>query len=336
MTTAGYPVTDPYDQGMLDVGDGNLVSWEVCGNPAGKPAVVLHGGPGSGCGPWWRRYFDPAAYRLVLFDQRGCGRSTPHAADPTTDLATNTIHHLLADIELLRTHLGIDRWLVFGGSWGSTLGLAYAQQHPDRVTELVLFLVVTTTSREVDWVTRASGRFFPEAWARFRDGVPAELRDGNLAAAYGDLLHDPDPAVREKAAIDWCDWEDAHVRVRSDHGRGTRYDDPTFRMAFARLVTHYWRHHAWLDDDALLHGAVRLAGIPGVLVHGRLDVSGPPDIAWHLSRAWPDSELILLDDAGHATGDPGMTEALVAATDRFAGRRPVKVQARDYRPEPGR
>src|SRR6266508_2487690 len=157
---------------MLDVGDGHLVSWETGGNPAGKPAVVLHGGPGSGCGPSWRRFFDPAAYRTVLFDQRGCGRSTPHASAPSVDLSTNTTHHLLADIELLRRHLGIERWLVFGGSWGSTLGLAYAERHPDRVTELVLFSVVGSSRREVEWVTRDMGRIFPAAWARFRDGVP--------------------------------------------------------------------------------------------------------------------------------------------------------------------
>lgn len=314
-----YPEIAPYDHGMLDVGDGHLVYWEACGNPDGKPAVVLHGGPGSGCTPGWRRYFDDA-YRVVLFDQRGCGRSTPHASDPEVDLATNTTHHLCADIERLRRHLGIDRWLVFGGSWGSTLGLAYAESQPERVSELVLFSVVTTTHREVEWITRDMGRIFPAQWARFRDGVPVADRDGSLVDAYSRLLHDPDQVVREKAAKDWCDWEDTHIAVLAGHRPDPRYDDPAFRMAFARLVTHYWRHGAWLDDGILLREATKLTGIPGVLVHGRLDISSPPDIAWHLARAWPDSMLQLVDDAGHGSSQPGISEALVTATDRFAGR----------------
>ncbi len=315
-----YPETEPYDHGMLDVGDGNLVHWETCGNPEGEPAVVLHGGPGSGCTPRWRRYFDPEAYRIVLFDQRGCGRSTPHASDPAVDLATNTTRHLLADMESLRRHLGIDRWLVFGGSWGSTLGLAYAENHPQRASKIVLFSIATTTRREVGWVTRDVGRLFPAQWARFRDGVPVAERDGSLVEAYSRLLHDPDPAVREKAAKDWCDWEDVHVDVRPDHRPNPRYEDPAFRMAFARLVTHYWRHAAWLEDGVLLREARELAGVPGVLVHGRLDVSGPPDIAWELAQAWPGCELVLVDEAGHGSGYPGMTEALITATNRFAER----------------
>jgi proline iminopeptidase len=315
-----YPEIEPYDYGMLDVGDGNQVYWETCGNPAGKPAVVLHGGPGSGCTPGWRRYFAPVAYRIVLIDQRGCGRSTPHVSDPAVDLATNTTHHLLADIEQLREHLGIERWLVFGGSWGSTLGWAYAEKHPERVSELVLFSVVGTTRREVEWVTRDMGRVFPEQWERFRDGVPAAERDGSLVDAYSRLLEGPDPAVREQAARDWCAWEDTHVAIQADHKPDPRYEDPVFRMVFARLVTHYWRHAAWLEDGILLREAGKLAGIPGVLVHGRLDVSGPPDVAWTLAKAWPDAKLFLVDDAGHGAGDPGMTERLIEATDRFSRR----------------
>ncbi|MEV5751106.1 prolyl aminopeptidase [Actinoallomurus sp. NPDC052308] len=311
-----YPEIEPYDHGMLDVGDGQRVHWEVCGNPDGRPAVALHGGPGSGCGPWWRRCFDPDVYRVVLFDQRGCGRSTPHASAPVVDLSTNTTDHLIADIELLRRHLAIDRWLVLGGSWGSTLGLAYAERHPGRVSELVLFAVVMTRRWEVEWITRDVGRLFPEQWARFREGVPAADRDGSLVEAYGRLLHDPDPAVRERAARDWCAWEDSHVAVRPDHRPDPRYEDPAFRMCFARLVTHYWRHAAFLDDDVLLRDARRLAGIRGALIHGRLDASSPLQTAWELSRAWPDGELIVVDDAGHGGG--GMTDAIVAATDRFA------------------
>ena len=315
-----YPETGPHDHGMLDVGSGHRVYWEVRGNPEGKPAVVLHGGPGSGCSPYWTRFFDPAAYRIVLFDQRNCGRSTPNASDPTTDLTTNTTRHLLADIERLRERLGIGRWLVFGGSWGSALGLAYAEAHPERVSEIVLFSVVGGGRGEVDWITRDMGRIFPEEWARFRAGVPAADRDGRLVEAYSRLLEDPDPAVRERAAIDWCAWEAVHVSLGAKRGHDSRYDDPVFRMTFARLVTHYWRHDAWLADGQLLRGVGRLAGVPGVLVHGRLDVSSPPDVAWHLARAWPGCELVLIDDGRHGTGVSGMAGSLVAATDRFAAR----------------
>lgn len=316
-----YPEIEPYDHGLLDVGDGNLVYWEACGNPRGKPALVLHGGPGSGCTPGWRRHFDPNAYRIILFDQRGCGRSTPDAGDPADDLAANTTHHLLADIELLRRALSIERWLVFGGSWGSTLGLAYAEKNPEHVSEVVLFSVVTTSRREVQWVTRDIGRVFPEQWSRFRDGVPPADRDGSLVDAYARLLASPDPSVRVRAAASWCAWEDTHVSVHPGHSPDPRYDDPDFRMRFARLVTHYWRHGGWLEDGILLREAGVLAGIPGVLVHGRLDVSGPPDIAWHLAQAWPGCELILVDEAGHGAAEPGMSEALIGATDRFATRR---------------
>jgi proline iminopeptidase len=316
-----YPEIEPYECGWRDVGDGHRVYWETCGNPEGKPAVVLHGGPGSGCTPGWRRFFDPAAYRVVLSDQRGCGRSTPHASEPVVDLSTNTTQHLLADIEGLREHLGIEKWLVFGGSWGSTLGLAYAETHPERVSELVLFSVVTTTRREVEWVTRDMGRIFPAEWARFRDGVPASEREGDLAAAYSRLLHDPDPAVREKAAVAWCAWEDTHVSLQPGHQPSARYRNPVFRLAFARLVTHYWRHAAWLEDGVLLREAHRLTGIPGVLIQGRLDVSGPPDVAWQLSQTWPEAEFALIDQAGHGAGGPGVNEQLVAATNRFASRR---------------
>lgn len=315
-----YPEIDPHERGMLDTGDSNLVYWEVCGRPTGKPALMLHGGPGSGCVPGWRRYCDPAAYRVVLFDQRGCGRSTPDASDPAVDLSANTTEHLLADIEQLRRQLGIDRWLVVGGSWGSTLGLAYAERFPERVSEMVLFSVGTTTHHEVRWVTRDVGRFFPEQWARFRDGVPEVERDGDLIAAYYRLLHDSDPGVREKAARGWCRWEDTHVHVRPDHRPDPRYDDPRFRMVFARLVTHYWHHAAFLEDGALLRDASRLAGIPGVLIHGRLDLSSPLDIPTQVSHAWPGSELIVIDDAGHGAGQPGMGEALLATIDRFAAR----------------
>lgn len=310
-----YAIAEPYEKGMLDVGDGNLVYWETGGNPDGKPVVVVHGGPGSGASAWWYRFLDPDAYRIVLFDQRGCGRSTPSVSDWDVGLEANTTHHLVADMELLRERLGIEKWMLFGGSWGTTLGLAYAVRHPDRVSEVVMFGVATTTRREVEWITREMGRVFPEEWERFRDGVPEEDRDGNLADAYARLLAHPDRAVREKAAADWCAWEDRHVRLRPGDEPDPRYEDPAFRVTFARLVTQYWRHAAWLGEDELLRGVERLGHVPGVLVHGRLDVSSALETAWRLSRAWPGCELFVLDDAGHG---PGLGETLVSVTDRFA------------------
>ncbi|MEJ3749883.1 prolyl aminopeptidase [Actinomycetes bacterium KLBMP 9797] len=313
-----YLETEPYDHGWLDVGDGHRVYWETCGNPDGKPAVVVHGGPGSGAGPSWRRFFDPDRYRVVLFDQRGCGRSTPSAGAPDADLSTNTTHHLIADMERLRAHLGIERWLLLGASWGTVLGLAYAQRHPDRVSEIVLFSIATRPCKATEWITRDMGRVFPAEWARFRAVVPPAERDGNLAAAYSRLLHDPDPGVRERAAAEWCRWEDTHVATAPGHQPSPRYQDPEFSMVLARLVTHYWGHDCWLGDDELLAGAGKLAGIPGVLIHGRLDISSPLDDPWHLAQAWPDSELIVIGDAGHGARDEETQAAIVAATDRFA------------------
>ena len=319
--TVLYPELEPYDHGMLDVGDGNRVYWEVCGNPHGKPAVVLHGGPGSGCSTGARRYFDPHAYRIVLFDQRGCGRSTPHASDLRTDLSVNTTAHLLADMELLRRSLGIDQWLLFGGSWGSTLGLAYAERHPQRVTEIVLGGVTTTRRVEIDWLYRGVAPLVPAQWARFRAGVPPAEHDGDLVAAYYRLLQDPDPAVHMRAAEDWCAWESALVSVDPEATPEPRRLQPAFQLAFARIVTHYFHHNAWLEEGMLLRHASALAHIPGRLVHGRLDLASPLVTAWELARAWPNSELVIVSGAGHSSTDPGMSEALIAATDRFATRR---------------
>jgi proline iminopeptidase len=310
-----YPEIEPYETGMLDVGDGQRVYWEACGNPAGKPAVVLHGGPGSGCTSGLRRYFDPARYRMVLFDQRNCGRSLPHASDPTTDLRTNTTEHLIGDLERLRQHLGIERWLVFGGSWGCALGLAYAEHHTDRVSEMILVSIATGRRAETDLLTRGLGVIFPDAWARFVAGVSEADRDGDLAAAYARRLADPDPLVRERAAGDWCDWEDAML---SGVPPLARYEDADFRMAFARIVTHYWSHGSWLDEGALIREAGRLASIPGVLIEGSLDLGNLLGTPWLLANAWPGSELILVDEAGHSGSHPAMKAAVVAATDRFA------------------
>jgi proline iminopeptidase len=317
-----YPDIAPHDHGMLEVGDGNRVYWEVCGNPGGKPAVVLHGGPGSGCTPYFRRLFDPGAYRVVLLDQRGCGRSTPHASAYETDMSVNTTAHLIADLERLRRHLGIERWLVWGVSWGSALGLRYAQTWPEAVSELVLTGVATGSRPEVALLTRGLGKIFPEAFERFVGGLPETERGRDLAAAYNRLIESPDPAVRERAARAWTDWETAIVPAppRSIE----RYEDPAFRMAFARTVTHYFAGDHFMgegnDEGVVLRDAPTLEGIPGTLVQGRLDFGNLLGIVWRLHHAWPGSELVLVDDVGHDAGAPAVAEALVAATDKYARR----------------
>jgi len=298
-----FPLIEPYEHGMLDVGDGQQVYWEVCGNPKGKPAVFLHGGPGSGCTVGSRRLFDPAKYRVVIFDQRNCGRSTPSAADPTTVLTFNTTQHLIADMEQLRRHLGIDKWVMFGGSWGVTLGLAYAEQHPERVAAAIFASVTMTRPADVHWLYHEVGRYFPEEWDRFRHGVPEDERDGDLVASYNKLLNEQsDVRIRERAARDWCDWEAAAMSLEPRYTYPRRYADSTYRMTFARIVTHYFSRAAWLADGQLLRNAHRLAGIRGVLVHGRLDLGGPADAAWQLAKAWPDAELHLIG-TGHGGGE---------------------------------
>jgi proline iminopeptidase len=317
-----YPEIEPYDHGMLDVGDGNRVYWETCGNPHGKPALVLHGGPGSGSTPYFRRLFDPAVYRIVLLDQRGCGRSTPRASAYDTDMSVNTTPHLLADLELLRRHLGIERWLVWGVSWGSVLGLRYAQTHPGIVTELVLTGVATGSDAEVALLTRGLGKIFPEAFEEFLAGLPEGERSGNLAAAYNRLIESPDPEVRERAARAWTDWETAMLPAppRSI----PRFEDPEFRLGFARTVTHYFGNDHFLgegnDEGVVLRDAHLLKGVPGTLVQGSLDLGNLLGIVWRLHEAWPDSELVIVDEVGHNAGAPAVAQALVAATDRYAAR----------------
>ncbi|MEU1279728.1 prolyl aminopeptidase [Streptomyces sp. NPDC005805] len=312
-----YPPVEPYEEGMLDVGDGNLVHWEVSGNPRGRPALVVHGGPGSGCTPGMRRYFDPAAYRIVLFDQRGCGHSTPHASDPAADMSVNTTHHLLADMEKLRTALGIDSWVLYGGSWGSTLLLAYAQRHPERVTGIVVNGVTTTRRSETDWLYHGAGRFFPEQWDRFRAAVPEAEGPGALVAAYARRMESPDRAVREHAAAEWCRWEDAVLSLEP-HGAPDLYAGrpDAARLAFVRITAHYFAHGAWLPEGELLANAGRLNGIPGVLFHGRLDLSSPLDTAWELARGWDGAELVVVDDAGHK-GSSALRGRVRAAIDGF-------------------
>jgi proline iminopeptidase len=299
---------------MLDVGDGDLVYWEVCGNPDGKPAVFLHGGPGSGCTPASRRFFDPAAYRIVLFDQRNCGRSTPHASDPDVELVHNTTQNLVADIERLREHLAVDRWLVHGGSWGSTLALAYAVARPERVSELVLFGVTTGRHSEIDWLFRGGiAPLFPAEWERVMQLVP----DGeDVLDAYYRLLSDSDPETRRHAAYEWCLFESATPDWPPTTGLKRRFQDPDYAVGFARLVTHYTRHNAFLEDGVLLRNIDVLADTPGILVNGRFDFQAPLGNAWELKRVWPRSELVVVDEAGHG-GSESLDRELVRATDRF-------------------
>ncbi|OIK04780.1 alpha/beta fold hydrolase [Streptomyces monashensis] len=328
-----YPEIEPYENGMLDVGDGNHVHWETCGNPDGKPAVVLHGGPGSGSTPSCRRLFDPAAYRIVLLDQRGSGRSTPHASRPDTDMRVNTTGQLTTDLEELRRHPGIDRWLVRGVSFGSVFALRYAQTHPGVVSELVLTGVATGSDAEL---TRGLGRIFPEAFERFRSGVPDGERDGNLSAACNRLLESPDPEVRERAARARTDWETAVIPAPPRSV--ARYEDPVFRMGFARTVTHYRGNGHFLGegegesdgagasgDGVLLRDAHLLKGVPGTLAQGELDFGNLLGSVWRLHHARPDSELVPVGDTGHNAGATGVAEAMVAATGRYArGPAPVR------------
>jgi proline iminopeptidase len=311
-----YPITHPHSTGKLKVVGGQEVHWEVAGNPDGKPAVMLHGGPGSGSSSRHRGMFNPDKYMIVQFDQRGCGRSAPNAGEPHVDLSTNTTQHLIEDIEQLRTSLDIDRWLVWGGSWGTTLGLAYAQTHADSVTELLLGSVVTTTRAEVDWVTRTMGRLFPERWQDFHDFLPPELRDGDLASAYNRILMDPDPRVHEPAAMAWCDWEDTHVSIAKGYEPFLRNQVPKFRLCFARLVTHYWGNAGFLKDGQLLRDAENLVGIPTFLAHGRQDISSPADIPVALAASIPDAELFIAETEGH--GGPALFRWMTTIADRLA------------------
>jgi proline iminopeptidase len=313
-----YPAIEPYERGTLRVGNGNRVYWETCGTPAGKPAVVVHGGPGSGCTTWHRRLFDPTLYRVVLFDQRGCGRSHPHASQPDIDLATNTTQNLVADMERLREHLGVDRWLLWGGSWGSTLALAYAETYPDRVSQMILWGITTGRRAEFDWLFRGGvAPLFPEQWERLRAALPAVDRDGDIVSAYSRMLNDPDPEVRRGAARAWCEWESATPEWPSTTGLAERYLDPDFALAFARLVTHYASHDAFLEEGILLRNADVLATIPALLVNGRFDLQAPIGNAWELHRVWPSAELVILEDTGHAGDDPKLTRELVLAGDHF-------------------
>jgi proline iminopeptidase len=304
---------------MLDVGNGNRLYWETCGDPGGKTAVVLHGGPGSGCTSWHRRLFDPAIFRIVLFYQRNCGRSTPHASAPDTDLTSNNTSNLIEDLEQLRQHLHIDRWMLLGGSWGSTLALAYAEKHPENVSEIILWGVTTGRRKEFDWLFRGGvAVLFPEQWKQLRDSIPASHRDGDIVSAYYRLLNDPNPTIREQAALAWCTWESATPSWPPTHGLSPRFTDPAFRIAFARIVTHYVNHNAWLEDGALLRDAPLLANIPAIMVNGRYDLQAPIGWAYDLKQAWPTAQLVIVDNSGHDPSNANITQELIRATNHFA------------------
>jgi proline iminopeptidase len=309
-----YPPITPYDSGMLDTGDGHQVYWEVCGNPAGKPVVFLHGGPGGGCGPSHRQLFNPEKYRIVLFDQRGCGRSLPHAR-----LEANTTWDLVADIERLRTLLGIQKWQVVGGSWGSTLALAYAQTHPERVTELILRGVFLLRQRELDWYYQEGASWLcPDRWEAFLAPISVAER-GDLVSAYRRRLTGDDEAAKLQAARAWSQWEASTITLAPNAGMIAQFGDAHFALAFARIENHYFVHKGFMEEGQLLANAGRLKDIPGVIVQGRYDLATPAKSAWELHQAWPQAQLHLVEGAGHAYNEPGILDKLIEATDRFAG-----------------
>lgn len=329
-----YPALEPYRTGRLAVGSGHELYFEESGNPDGKPVVFLHGGPGGGTEPKHRRFFDPAAYRIVLFDQRGAGQSTPHAS-----LEDNTTWHLVADVEALRAHLGIERWQVFGGSWGSTLALAYAEEHPERVTELVLRGIFLLRKREIDWFYQdGASRLFPDAFEPYLAHVP-EAERGDLVAAYYRRLTSDDATVRQEAARVWSVWEGSTSCLLPNAELVARTGGDAFSLAFARIECHYFVHGGWLEGErAILHPdrIARIRRIPTVIVQGRYDVVCPMDSAWALHRAFPEADLRVIADAGHAAGEPGTARALVAATDRFKSARPLRRGPRAVKPENSR
>ena len=308
-----YPEIAPFDSGHLQVSERHRLYYEQCGSPDGKPVVILHGGPGGGCNARMRRFHDPSRYRIVLFDQRGAGRSTPHA-----DLVDNTTWHLVEDIERLREHLGIERWQVFGGSWGSTLSLAYAQTHPGRVTELVLRGIFMLRRWELEWFYQeGASRLFPDAWKTYLAAIP-EVERADLISAYHRRLTSDDADTRLAAARAWSMWEAATSLLYTDPSFVEAHGDAEFALAFARIESHYFVNGGFFaSEDQLLRQASRLAGIPGVIVHGRYDVVCPVQSAFDLHAAWPQAELVVVPDAGHSAFEPGNAAALVAATDRY-------------------
>ncbi|GMB81655.1 prolyl aminopeptidase [Shinella zoogloeoides] len=310
-----YPEIEPYASGHLDVGDGHVIYWERAGTPGAKPAVFLHGGPGGTISPSHRRLFDPKLYDVTLFDQRGCGRSTPHAG-----LEANTTWHLVSDMERLREMAGTEKWLVFGGSWGSTLALAYAEKHPERVSELVLRGIYMLTRAELDWYYQFGvSEMFPDKWERFLAPIPPEERH-EMMQAYYRRLTGADKAVRIAAAKAWSLWEGETITLLPEPSTSDHFGEDEFADAFARLETHFFVNAGWLEEGQLLRDAHKLKGIPGVIAHGRYDMPCPAKNAWALHKAWPESEFYLVEGAGHAYSEPGILDRLIYATDKFAGK----------------
>lgn len=309
-----YPPIEPYESGMLDVGDGHSIYYERSGTPGAKPVVFLHGGPGGGFSASHRQLFDPARYDVTLFDQRGCGRSLPHAC-----LEANTTWHLVADIERLREKFGHDTWQVFGGSWGSTLALAYAETHPERVSELIVRGIYTLTRAELDWYYKFGvSQMFPEKWERFLEPLKTPEERADPMTAYRALLTGEDEAARLEAAKAWSIWEAETITLLPDEATSAPFRDGHYALAFARIENHFFVHDGWLEEGQLLRDAHKLAGIPGVIVHGRYDMPCPAHYAWALHTAWPDAEFHLIEGAGHAYSEPGILDRLIRATDRFA------------------
>jgi len=310
-----YPPIEPYKTGHLEVGDGHTLYWELCGNPDGKPLVFLHGGPGVGISPDHRRQFDPQKYNALLFDQRGCGRSTPHAS-----LEANTTWHLVEDIEKLREMIGVDKWLVYGGSWGSTLSLAYAETHPDRVTELVLRGIFLFDPYEIDWMYKEGGasQLYPDKWEEFVAPIPEDER-GDLVEAYRKRLTGSDRDEQLKCAKAWSKWEAQIVTLRPDAHVVEEFTEDEKAIAIARIENHYMANRGWLEEGQLLEGAAKLKGIPAVIVQGRHDCCTPVAAAWSLHKRWPEAELEIVPDAGHLFNEPGILDGLIRATEKFAG-----------------
>jgi proline iminopeptidase len=310
-----YPEIEPYETGFLDVGDGHRVYFERVGTKGAKPAVFLHGGPGGGSGPTQRRLFDPALYDVILFDQRGCGKSTPNAS-----LEANTTWHLVADIERLREMMGVETWLVFGGSWGSTLALAYAETHPEPVSELVLRGIYTLTKAELDWYYQFGvSEMFPDKFERFQAPIPEDERH-EMMAAYRRRLTGDDRAEQVRAALAWSLWEGETITLLPNPDYSGPFGEEDYALAFARIENHYFVHAGWLEEGQLLRDAYKLKDIPGVIIHGRYDMPCPAKYAWMLHKAWPKADFHLIEGAGHAYLEPGILDQLIRATDRFAGK----------------
>ena len=310
-----YPEIEPFETGTLDVGDGHRVYWERVGTKGAKPAVFLHGGPGGTISPNHRRLFDPKLYDVILFDQRGCGKSTPNAS-----LEANTTWHLVADVERLREMAGFDKWLVFGGSWGSTLALAYAETHPERVSELVVRGIYTLTRAELEWYYQFGvSEMFPDKWERFLAPIPEEER-GDMMAAYRKRLVGDDRQKQIEAAKAWSIWEGETITLLPEPATSDPFAQDDYALAFARIENHYFVHAGWLEEGQLLRDAYKLKDIPGAIIHGRYDMPCPAKYAWQLHKAWPRADFHLVEGAGHAYSEPGILDSLIRATDKFAGK----------------